>query len=180
MALFLYVGVEVMAGDIIQIYGKAIGIPLDVAKHFTTYTMLGMLIGYLIGIVSIPKYFSQTTALKGSAVLGVIFSLLAIFTSGYTSILFIALLGLANALVWPAIWPLTIHGLGRFTKAGSALLIIAIAGGAVLPRIWASVGARFGYQQAFWIMIPCYLFILYFATYGYKAGVKNKVALKAV
>lgn len=180
VTLFLYVGVEVMAGDIIQIYGKAIGIPLDVAKHFTTYTMLGMLIGYLIGIVSIPKYFSQTTALKGSAILGIIFSLLAIFTTGYTSILFIALLGLANALVWPAIWPLTIHGLGRFTKAGSALLIIAIAGGAVIPRIWASLGAKVGYQQAFWIMIPCYLFILYFATFGYKAGVKNKVALKAI
>lgn len=178
VALFLYVGVEVMAGDIIQIYGRAIGIPLSVAKHFTTYTMLGMLIGYLIGIVCIPKYFSQATALKGSAVLGIIFSLLAIFTSGYISILFIALLGLANALVWPAIWPLTIHGLGRFTKAGSALLIIAIAGGAILPRLWASVGARFGYQQAFWIMIPCYLFILYFATFGYKAGVKSKVAFK--
>jgi FHS family L-fucose permease-like MFS transporter len=178
-ALFLYVGVEVMAGDIIQIYGKAIGISLDIAKHFTTYTMLGMLIGYLIGIVSIPKYFSQTTALKGSAILGIIFTFLAIFSSGYVSILFIALLGLANALVWPALWPLTIHGLGRFTKAGSALLIIGIAGGAVLPRIWASVGARFGYQQAFWIMIPCYLFILYFATYGHKAGVKNKSQLKA-
>jgi FHS family L-fucose permease-like MFS transporter len=179
VALFLYVGVEVMAGDIIQIYGKAIGISLDIAKHFTTYTMLGMLIGYLIGIVSIPKYFSQTTALKGSAILGIIFTLLAIFSLGYVSILFIALLGLANALVWPALWPLTIHGLGRFTKAGSALLIIGIAGGAVLPRIWASVGARFGYQQAFWIMIPCYLFILYFATYGHKAGVKNKSQLKA-
>lgn len=180
VTLFLYVGVEVMAGDIIQIYGKAIGIPLDVAKHFTTYTMLGMLIGYLIGIISIPKYFSQTSALKWSAILGIIFSLLAIFTSGYTSILFIALLGLANALVWPAIWPLTIHGLGRFTKAGSALLIIAIAGGAVLPRIWATLGARVGYQQAFWIMIPCYLFILYFAAFGYKVGVKNKLALKAI
>ncbi len=169
-----------MAGDIIQIYGKAIGIPLDIAKHFTTYTMLGMLIGYLIGIVSIPKYFSQTTALKGSAILGIILTLLAIFSSGYVSILFIALLGLANALVWPAIWPLTIHGLGRFTKTGSALLIIAIAGGAILPRIWASVGAEFGYQQAFWIMIPCYIFILYFAVYGYKVGVKNNRELETV
>jgi glucose/galactose transporter len=180
VALFLYVGVEVMAGDIIQIYGKAIGIPLSVAKHFTTYTMLGMLAGYLMGIISIPKYFSQTTALKGSAVLGIIFSLLAIFTSGYISILFIALLGLANALVWPAIWPLTIHGLGRFTKPGSALLIIAIAGGAVIPRIWASVGARVGYQQAFWIMIPCYLFILYFATFGYKIGTKKEADIKGL
>jgi MFS transporter, FHS family, L-fucose permease len=176
IALFLYVGVEVMAGDIIQVYGKAIGINLDIAKHFTSYTMIGMLIGYLIGIIAIPKYISQSKALKGSAILGLIFTLLAIFTSGYNSILFIALLGLANALVWPAIWPLAIHGLGRFTKTGSALLVVGIAGGAVLPKIWAVVGEKIGFQQAFWIMVPCYLFILYFASYGYKLGMKTQKA----
>ena len=162
-----------MAGDIIQVYGKAIGISLDIAKHFTSYTMIGMLIGYLVGIICIPKYFSQITALKGSAILGVIFTLLALFTSGYTSVLFIALLGLANALVWPAIWPLAIHGLGRFTKVGSALLVIGIAGAAILPKIWATLGKSIGYQQAFWIMVPCYLFIFYFAAHGYKVGVKK-------
>ena len=180
IALFLYVGVEVMAGDIIQVYGKSIGISLDIAKHFTSYTMIGMLIGYLIGIITIPKYVSQTTALKISAILGLIFTLLAIFTSGYNSVLFIALLGLANALVWPAIWPLAIHGLGKFTKTGSALLVVGIAGGAVLPKIWASLGENVGFKQAFWIMVPCYLFILYFATYGYKLGVKNKAEVKSI
>jgi glucose/galactose transporter len=180
VTLFLYVGVEVMAGDIIQIYGKAIGISLDIAKHFTSYTMIGMLVGYLVGIFTIPKYMSQTTALKGSAILGLIFTLLAIFTSGYTSVLFIALLGLANALVWPAIWPLALHGLGRFTKTASAVLVIGIAGGAVLPKIWAALGERIGFKEAFWIMVPCYLFILYFATYGYKVGIKNKNEVKAI
>lgn len=180
VTLFLYVGVEVMAGDIIQIYGKAIGISLDIAKHFTTYTMLGMLIGYLIGIVTIPKYMSQTTALKGSAILGLIFTLLAIFTSGYTSVLFIALLGLANALVWPALWPLALHGLGRFTKTAAALLVVGIAGGAVIPKLWANLGERIGFQQAFWIMVPCYIFILYFATYGYKVGMKNGDKIESI
>jgi len=174
VTLFLYVGVEVMAGDIIQVYGNAIGISLDVAKHFTTYTMIGMLVGYITGIIAIPKYFSQNTAMKVSAILGVIFSLGAIFTTGYTSVLFIALLGLANALVWPAIWPLAIEGLGKFTKVGSALLIVGIAGGAVLPRVWASLGERIGLQQAFWIMVPCYLFIFYFGTAGHKVGKTKK------
>jgi len=73
-------------------------------------------------------------------------------------------------LVWPAIWPLAIDGLGKHTKTGSALLIIGIAGGAILPRIWASVGQQVGLQNAFWIMVPCYLFILYFAISGHKAG----------
>jgi FHS family L-fucose permease-like MFS transporter len=173
VTLFLYVGAEVMAGDIIQVYGKSIGISLDIAKHFTTYTLIGMLIGYIVGIACIPKYISQTTALKYSAILGLIFTLLAIFTNGYTSVLFIALLGLANALVWPAIWPLAINGLGRFTKTGSALLIVGIAGGAILPKIWAVLGESIGLQKAFWIMIPCYLFILYFAGPGHKVGLKK-------
>ncbi len=173
ITLFLYVGVEVMAGDIIQVYGKSIGISLDIAKHFTTYTMIGMLTGYLIGIATIPKYISQTTALKISAILGLIFTFAAIFTNGYTSVLFIALLGLANALVWPAIWPLAINGLGRFTKTGSALLIVGIGGGAILPKIWAILGESVGFQKAFWIMVPCYLFILYFAGPGHKVGLKK-------
>ena len=167
ISLFLYVGVEVMSGDIIQVYGKSIGISLDIAKHFTTYTMLSMLLGYIIGIIAIPKYLSQITALKASAIIGVIFSICAIFTSGYTSVLFIALLGLANALA-PAPWPLAINGLGKFTKQGAALLIVGIAGGAILPKIWAkSVGANaaIGFQQAFWIMVPCYLFSVIFCNF---------------
>lgn len=170
VSLFLYVGVEVMAGDIIQLYGNSIGISLDVAKNFTTYTMIGMLAGYIIGIIAIPKYISQSAVLKLSAILGIIFTLGAIFTSGYTSVLFIALLGLANALIWPAIWPLTIDGLGKFTKTGSALLIVGIAGGAILPKIWANLGEKIGLQQAFWIMVPAYLFILYYAIAGHKVG----------
>lgn len=173
VTLFLYVGVEVLAGDTIQIYGNSLGISLDVAKNFTTYTMIGMLVGYIIGIIAIPKYISQSTALKFSAILGILFSLGAIFTSGTTSIFFIAILGLANALVWPAIWPLAINGLGKFTKTASALLIVGIAGGALLPKLWASLGESIGLQQAYWVMVPCYLFILYFAISGHKVGLKK-------
>jgi fucose permease len=174
IALFLYVGVEVMAGDIIQIYGKAINIPIDIAKHFTTYTMIAMLASYLLGIALIPKYISQEKSLRVAAVLGVIFSLGAIFTSGYTSIMFIALLGFANAPVWPALWPLAIDGLGKHIKTGSALLIIGIAGGAILPKIWAILGEHVGLQKAFWILIPCYLFIFYYAVAGNLIGKKIK------
>src|SRR5690625_5686010 len=94
-----------MAGDIIQIYGDSIGIPLSVARHFTSYTMIAMLIGYLLSILLIPKYLKQDNALKISAVLGVIFSLGAIFTQGYTSVLFIALFGFAIAAMWSVISP---------------------------------------------------------------------------
>lgn len=176
LSIFFYVGVEVMAGDIIQIYGKEIGIPLEEAKHFTSYTMIGMLAGYLIGIFTIPKLLNQTTALIVSAILGIILSIAAIYTTGNTSILFIALLGFANALIWPAVWPLTIEGLGKFTKTGSALLIVGIAGGAIVPKIWATLGEKIGMQQAFWIMVPCYIFILFFALKGHKIGKTVKTA----
>ncbi len=170
LAIFLYVGAEVMAGDIIQIYGKSIGIELSVAKHFTTYTMLGMLAGYLLSIILIPKYLKQDRALQISAILGVFFTVGAIFTSGYTSIAFIALLGFANAAMWPAIWPLAIDGLGKHLETGSALLIIGIGGGAILPSVWAYLGESVGLQTAFWILVPCYLFILYYAMSGHKVG----------
>lgn len=176
-ALFLYVGVEVIAGDIIQAYGIELGIKLSIAKHFTTYTMIGMLVGYLLGIVLIPKYLKQEKALIISAVLGIIFSFGIIFTEGYTSVLFLALLGFANAAVWPAIWPLALDGLGKHIEAGSALLVIAIGGGAVIPQLWGQLSEIIGQQKAFWILIPCYSFILFFAVYGHKIGKKIKSTL---
>ena len=168
LTLFLYVGVEVIAGDTIISYGASQGIPLSTAKFFTTCTLVAMIAGYIAGIICIPKYFKQEFALKACAMLGVAFSILALVTTGYASVLFIALLGLANSLMWPAIWPLAIADLGRFTKVGSSLLIMAIAGGALLPLLYGRLSDVFNPQYAYFILIPCYLFILYYAAYGNK------------
>ena len=168
LTLFLYVGAEVIAGDTIISYGASQGIALSTAKFFTTCTLVAMIVGYVIGIVAIPKYISQDKALKISAILGVLFSVIAIFSSAYISVLFIALLGLANSLMWPAIWPLAIADLGRFTKIGSSLLIMAIAGGAILPLIYGRLADVLSPQHAYLILIPAYLFIFYFAASGNK------------
>lgn len=173
LALFLYVGVEVLAGDTIIAYGSAQGIPLATAKFFTTCTLVAMIVGYVIGIVTIPKYITQEKALQICAGLGVVFSIAVLLTEGYYSVLFIALLGLANSLMWPAIWPLALSGLGRFTKVGSSLLIMGIAGGALLPLLYGWLADRFSPQQAYFILIPCYLFILYYAIAGYRVRKKN-------
>lgn len=170
ITLFLYVGVEVLAGDTIISYGKSLGIELSTARYFTQATLACMLIGYIVGIVAIPKYMSQSSALKFCAMLGVAFTIGAVTTNGYVSVAFIALLGLANSLMWPAIFPLAINGLGRFTKIGSALLIMAIAGGAILPLVYGKLSELWNSQQAYWIMAPCYLFIMYFAIKGHKAA----------
>jgi len=191
VALFFYVGVEVIAGDSIIRYGQSIGIAMESAKYFTSLTLLSMILGYLIGIIFIPRYLSQVTALRVCTILGVIFSLGAILTPAHlvfsmsfidimtfksivlvlpVTVLFVALLGLANALVWPAMWPLALNGLGRFTKTGSAMLIMAIAGGALIPLLYGKLAVNFSTQSAYWICVPSYLIIMYYAFIGHKAG----------
>jgi MFS transporter, FHS family, L-fucose permease len=171
ICIFVYVGAEVMAGDVIVIYGKALGLSLDVTKNLTAYTLWSMVVGYIIGVATIPKYIKQETALKLSAILGVVFTALAFITHGYVSILFVALLGLANSLMWPAIFPMAIRGLGQFTKIGAALLIMGIAGGAIVPQVYARLKDVMSPQSAFfWSMLPCYLYILYYAMKGHRVG----------
>ncbi|MBR5651926.1 MAG: sugar MFS transporter [Bacteroidales bacterium] len=194
IALFFYVGVEVIAGDSVINYGRALGVDMISAKYFTSITLLGMVIGYFIGVALIPKVISQRQALIGCSTLGIIFAILALsvdVTKSITfpfidltsfhpitmhiplTVLFVCLMGLANSLVWPAIWPLALDGVGHHTKTASALLIMAIAGGAVMPLILGKLNDVIGFQQAYWITIPCYVIILCFALFGYKLG-KNR------
>jgi fucose permease len=181
LALFFYVGAEVIAGNTIVGYGLSLGVPIDSAKSYTTMVMITMLIGYVLGILLIPRVVSYHTVLSVSAVLGVVFTVSAMMVPvqltmtmplvdirlPYT-ILFVALLGLSNSLIWPAIWPLAIHNLGRFIKLGSAMMIMAIAGGAILPLLWGYLSDTWSTQQAYWMLVPSYLVILYYSLYGYK------------
>jgi FHS family L-fucose permease-like MFS transporter len=169
--IFVYVGAEVMAGDVIGPYARALGLGLDQAKSLTSYTLWSMVAGYTIGVVAIPKYLRQETALKLSAITGVLFSLAAFALGGRAAITFIALLGFANSLMWPAIFPMAIQGLGRFTGIGSALLVMGIAGGAIVPQLYGRLAPGLGVQAAFfWCTLPCYLFILFYAVKGHRVG----------
>ncbi|TAN20064.1 MAG: glucose/galactose MFS transporter [Chitinophagaceae bacterium] len=180
IALFFYVGCEVLAGDTIGQYGRMLGYDISHYQNFTTYTLSFMVIGYIIGIILIPKYVTQRKALQFCSILALVFSICAIFTSGWVTVFFITLLGLANAVMWPAIWPLALNKLGHFTKTGAALLVMAIAGAAVLPLIWGAIANKTTDhpQWAYILLIPSYTVILYFATGGYLAGLKKKNLLK--
>jgi MFS transporter, FHS family, L-fucose permease len=190
ITLFVYVGVEVMAGDSLTQFGRSL--QLDYASKLTAYTMAFMVFGYILGIILIPKVISQSKALVFSAVLGVLFALGATLSSttennlfgsifgwlnnipGFNipiipnAVFFVTLLGWANALMWPAIWPLALDNIGKYTKIGSALLIMGIAGGALIPPTYAKLGQSIGFQHALWIMTPIYLFIIYYAVLGHK------------
>ncbi|EFK58384.1 sugar MFS transporter [Sphingobacterium spiritivorum] len=173
LAIFFCVAVEVMAGDIIGVYGRELKIDSFFVTYATTFTLSCMLVGYVIGIIAIPKYVTQQMALRVCTIVGIIFTLISVLTTGTTSFIFVALLGIANSLMWPAIFPLGIKGLGRFTKVGSAIMIMGIAGGAIWPLVYGYLKdhLHIDFQHAFlYAMVPAYLYILFFAVKGHKAG----------
>ena len=179
IALFFYVGIEVIAGDTIGLYAQKIG--MQSATVLTSYTMVFMVLGYLFGVVAIPKLLSQRTALLLTSLLGMLFTLGVVFSSkesdsiatflwGFTgiatlpnSVTFVALLGFSNALIWPTIWPLVLDGLGKHTPKASALLIMSIAGGALLPLAFGKLSQHYGMQSSYLLGILCYSIIVLYA-----------------
>ena len=185
LALFFYVAVEVIAGDTIGTFALSLGV--ENYSVMTSYTMGCMVIGYILGIVLIPRYISQQTALTMSAMLGVFLSLGVVLGDNNSfvianalsfilgealfpdTLILIAFLGLANAIVWPAVFPLALSGMGKLTSVGSALLVMGISGGAFGPLFWGlASGTSMGQQGGYVVMLPCYLFILFYAVKGCK------------
>ncbi|WP_127347404.1 sugar MFS transporter [Pseudidiomarina mangrovi] len=183
VALFFYVGVEVIAGDTIGMYGAQLG--LSNYSVLTSYVMVAMVLGYLLGLLLIPRWLSQVAALRWSAALGLLLTTLLLFSSasdhsvaelmwGWSgipttpnSITFLALLGFANAMVWPTIWPLALAGLGSFTARGSAILIMGIAGGALLPLLYGWLAQQSSMQSAYALLLVGYAVIGSYAWRGY-------------
>ncbi len=171
LAIFMYVGAEVMAGDLITVYGKNLGFSGDTSKFFTSFGLIGLLLGYGVSILLIPKYVTQERWLAVSAALGILLTVLAYFVSESAAVGCLAALGFANAVMWPAIFPLGIKDLGRFTNSGSALLVMGIVGGAIIPPfygwLYEQAGVGLDFRSAFMvIMVVCYGYILYFALHG--------------
>ena len=151
-------------------YAKELG--LEGAANYAWIAPIGIVIGYICGIIFIPKYLSQATALKICSILAIIGSLLVVLTPSHISIYFISFMALGCSLMWPALWPLAMADLGKFTKAGSSLLIMAMFGGAVIPTLYGWLKDVATPQQAYWLCLPCFLFILYYGVAGYKIRTK--------
>ncbi|AKD55447.1 sugar MFS transporter [Spirosoma radiotolerans] len=176
-AIFLHVGTQVIAIDTIIGYANSMGIDLLKAKVFPSYTLFCTICGYVIGIITIPRFISQVNALRICTLLGALFTLLIIFTNGTVtflghtadmSIWFVVLLGLANSLVWAGLWPLALDGLGRFTKLGASILIMGLCGNAIMPLFYGYLADLYSVHTAYWVLFPCYLYLIYYAIYGHK------------
>src|SRR5690606_12513801 len=177
VAIFIHVGTQVIAIDTIIPYAQSMGIDLMEAKVFPSYTLAATIIGYLCGISLIPRFISQANMLRVCTVLGALFTLGIVLISGEVnwlghpadvSIWFVVLLGLANSLVWAGIWPLALDGLGRFTKLGASILIMGLCGNALLPLVYGHFADLYDVRTAYWVLLPCYLYLIYYAVYGHK------------
>ncbi|MBV9988645.1 MAG: sugar MFS transporter [Chitinophagaceae bacterium] len=177
IAIFLHVGTQVIAIDTIIGYANSMGIPLMEAKIFPSYTLAATICGYIIGIITIPRLVSQVNALRACTLLGSLLTLLIIYTKGEVQLLghtadisiwFVVLLGLANSLVWAGIWPLALDGLGRFTKLGASVMIMGLCGNAILPLIYGWLADMFNVRMAYWVLFPCYLYLVFYAIKGHR------------
>ncbi len=177
VAIFLHVGTQVIAIDTIIPYANSLGLNLLEAKTFPSYTLFCTIVGYLIGITVIPRFITQVTALRICTVLGTMFTLGIVYATGEISLLghttdvsiwFVVLLGLANSLVWAGIWPLALDGLGRFTKLGSSIMIMGLCGNAIMPLVYGHFADTHSTRLAYWVLIPCYLYLVFYAVKGHK------------
>ena len=177
VAIFLHVGTQVIAIDTIIGYANSMNINLLEAKVFPSYTLFATICGYVLGILCIPKFISQVNALRICTLLGVLFTLLIQFAQaqvtllGHTSdvsIWFVVLLGLANSLVWAGIWPLALDGLGKFTKIGASVMIMALCGNAIMPLFYGYFADLYNVRLAYWVLFPCYLYLVFYAFKGHR------------
>ena len=177
ISIFLHVGTQVIAIDTIIGYANSMHINLLEAKVFPSYTLFATICGYVLGIICIPKFISQVNALRICTLLGTIFTLLIIFARGDVnflnhyadiSIWFLVLLGFANSLVWAGLWPLALDGLGRFTKLGASIMIMGLCGNAILPVLYGYFADLYNVRAAYWVLFPCYLYLVFYAVYGHK------------
>lgn len=175
-AIFLHVGTQVVAIDTIIPYANSMHIPLLEAKTFPSYTLAATIFGYCIGIFLIPKYLTQVNALRFCTLLGAVLVVCIVTVKGQVSLLghttdvsiwFVVLLGLANSLVWAGIWPLALEGLGRFTKLGASIMIMGLCGNAMLPLVYGYFADLYNVRVAYWVLFPCYLYLIFYAFYGH-------------
>jgi fucose permease len=178
VALFFYIGVEVLPMASVIDFAKVVyGEGVTNLEGFSKYVPIGMFIGYVFGVFMVPKVLTHTRALALFSVIGIVSSLCVILLPGRIAIYCLAAIGFANSIMWGAIWQLALAGLGRYTKKGASFLVMSLVGAAVFPFVFGylidvikttEIPVAGDYQNAYWIFIPAYLFILYYGTFGYK------------
>lgn len=177
IGIFVHVGAQVIAVDTVISYANSMDVQILEAKVFPSYTLAAQVCGYILGILAIPRVVKQVNALRFCTLLGLALTLLIVYTHGDVivfghktdvSIWFVVLLGFANSLIWAGMWPLALDGLGKFTKIGASIMIMGLCGNAIMPLVYGYFADLHGLRAAYWVLFPCYLYLVFYAVYGHK------------
>ncbi|MGI4718268.1 MAG: sugar MFS transporter [Janthinobacterium lividum] len=164
VAIFLYVGAEVSIGSFLINFlgeGNIAGLSHADAAHYVSLYWGGALVGRFVGFAAM-RYVSPGKSLAVTALGSIALVLTATFGEGALAMWAIIAVGLCNSIMFPTIFSLALHGLGKFTGQGSGILCMAIVGGAVIPFVQGMFADTVGLQPSFLVPAACYLFILYF------------------
>ena len=177
IGIFVHVGAQVIAVDTVISYANSMDVQILEAKAFPSYTLTAQVCGYVLGLVTIPRFIKQVNALRFCTMLGTVLTLLIVYAHGNVTILghntdvsiwFVVLLGFANSLIWAGMWPLALDGLGKFTKIGASVMIMGLCGNAIMPLVYGYYADIYGLRNAYWVLLPCYLYLVFYAVYGHK------------
>lgn len=164
LSIFLYVGAEVSIGSVLVNYlmqQHTLGLAAAAAGRMVAYYWGGAMVGRLIGSAvmrKVPAGVVLSACALGAAVLASTSALSVGALAAYSAIA----IGLFNSIMFPTIFTLSIEGLGTRTPQGSALLCLAIVGGAIVPLITGVAADRFGLSNALFVPVLCYLWIALF------------------
>lgn len=170
LALFCHLGAQALSVNTIIGFAEELGFAST--QVFPSLTLACTLLGYLLGVILIPKYVSQSNMLRIVTCVGLLLSVLVIVLPARLAIWCLVLLGIPNSVIYAGIWPLAIHDLGKWTNLGSAILVMALCGSAILPLLYAScVDMSGSIQASYWLLIPCFVYMIFYAFSGYRINV---------
>jgi FHS family L-fucose permease-like MFS transporter len=134
------------------------------ASHYLFVLWGGMMVGRFVGSV-LMRYVSAESVLAAASIGACIVMLVATFATGEVAMWALISVGLFHSVMFPTIFTLGIKGLGPMTEEGAGLLIMAIAGGAlVVVQGW--LADIYGLQTSFLLTAACEIYVLFYALWG--------------
>jgi FHS family L-fucose permease-like MFS transporter len=169
-AIFIYLIAEIGVGNLFINFVSApeIGnLTHEQASHYLFLLWGGMMVGRFLGSYLMQRIPAETV-LAAFSVGALVVMLIATFTTGPVAMWALISVGLFHSIMFPTIFTLGIRGLGPLTEEGSGLLIMAIAGGAlVIVQGW--LADAYGLQLSFLLTAACELYVLFYALWGAKS-----------
>jgi MFS transporter, FHS family, L-fucose permease len=180
VAQFFYVGAQVgVTSFVIRFTQHTLpNTPEKVAANFLKWHLIGFMVGRFAGS-AMMKRIAPARLLGFFAVCAFLCTATAIGGTGAAPVWAVVLLGFFDSIMFPTIFALSIKNLGAYTKLGSALLVMSIIGGAIVPATMGSISDASSIQKAFVVPLICYAYVVYFAARGYKPAVATAPSWEA-